>query len=208
VVIKSVKNAIVSPLIILIKSVPKIEYGYYSIAFSVSLFLVSIQNAIVTTPLTVLLATKKSKDRQDYSGALCLGQFVAVLPLVCIGLAIIMLLYSLGMDVTKASVAGALCLAATGILFREFLRSYFFAEELPFEVFKLDLSYALAYLGLIGIVYLISGISVTAVFVMMGISAFFVSIIFNRGLGRKYNLKSIQESYGENWENGPCWECL
>jgi O-antigen/teichoic acid export membrane protein len=227
--LKSAKNVIVSPLIvkpgiaffdqamlsavnfvvtiILIKSVSKVEYGYYSIAFSVSLFLVSIQNAIVTTPLTVLLTTKKGKYKQDYCSALCLGQFVIVLPLICTGLVIIMLLYSLGMDATKASVSGALCLAAAGILFREFLRSYFFAEESPFKVFKLDLYYTLAYLGLIGIAYLIFDVNGAAVFIIMGVSAFLISIIFNRGLRYSYNWKSIKESYSENWEFGK-WALL
>src|SRR5438093_4000598 len=47
--------------LILIKNVPKAEYGYYSIVLAISLFLVSMQNAIVTTPLAVSLAGKKGE---------------------------------------------------------------------------------------------------------------------------------------------------
>ena len=63
--IASVDQAMISALnllisIILIKTASKVEYGYYSIAFSISLFLISIQNAIVNAPLAVLLVSKKN----------------------------------------------------------------------------------------------------------------------------------------------------
>src|SRR2546430_12921223 len=58
---------------LLIRTVPQEEYGYYSIAFAASLFLISIQNAVVTTPLAVLLAAKKDEERHRYPAALYWG---------------------------------------------------------------------------------------------------------------------------------------
>jgi O-antigen/teichoic acid export membrane protein len=60
---------------------------------------------------------------------------------------------------------------------------------------------------LIGIAYLIFDINGAAFFIIMGVSAFLISIIFNRGLGYSYNWKSIKESYSENWKFGK-WALL
>src|SRR5207249_267964 len=87
--------------IILIKSVPKSEYGYYSIATAILLFLVSIQNAVVTTPLLVLLITKKGDDKQRYVTALYFGQLMVLLPAVGVGVALTGTLYFLGVDAVQ-----------------------------------------------------------------------------------------------------------
>src|SRR5438093_8610912 len=72
----------------LIKSVPIEEYGYYAIVFAISLFLVSIQSAVVTTPLAVSLAAKKDEHEEQYVAALYWGQFAVVIPTVCLGLSV------------------------------------------------------------------------------------------------------------------------
>src|SRR5713226_313045 len=66
--------------IILMKTVAKEEYGYYSIDSAISLFLVSLQNAVVTTPLAVLLAGKHGDQKDDYAAALYSGQIIAATP--------------------------------------------------------------------------------------------------------------------------------
>src|SRR5881628_2967328 len=66
--------------VVLMKTVTTEEYGYYSIAFAASLFLVSLQNAVVTTPLAVLLAGKCDSEKDDYAGALYWGQVISIVP--------------------------------------------------------------------------------------------------------------------------------
>src|SRR5438876_4686365 len=82
--------------IILMKTVAKEEYGYYSIAFAVSLFLVSLQNAVVTTPLAVLLAGKRGAEKDDYVAALYWGQIIAAIPAAAIGIAASIIVYWFG----------------------------------------------------------------------------------------------------------------
>src|SRR5207247_8618782 len=65
---------------ILIKTVPKEEYGHYSIVFAVSLFLISIQNAIVTTPLAVLLAANDTHRKKLYAAALYRVECADIMP--------------------------------------------------------------------------------------------------------------------------------
>jgi len=205
--IASLDQAIISALsfiisIILIKTVSKLEYGYYSIAFSISLFLISVQNAVINTPLAVLLITKKGSDKKKYAASLCYGQFIVILPAVLIGTVTVFLLCYWGLDSKEISVAVAFCMAVIGILFREFLRAYFFAEENPLNVLKLDIVYVFCLLGFIAIAYIAFGISVAAIFALMGLSGLLASLLFSRKQGWRSDLKTIRESFSENWKFG------
>lgn len=188
--------------IILIKSIPKSEYGYYSIAVAISLFLVSVQNAVVNTPLATLLVTKKGIDKRQYVASLCYGQFLVILPSVCLVLATIGVMQYWGFDTTKIVIAAALTSAVAGLLFREFLRSYQFAEEMPGNVLKMDVLYVAIFLGLLGTTYLIWKISVALVFIEMGVSALLVALVFSRNRGWEFRREGIRKGYGENWEYG------
>ncbi len=193
--------------IILIKTVAKVDYGYYSIAFSILLFLISVQNAIVNTPLAVLLVTKKAGEKKAYAASLCYGQFLALLPAVCLGLAAIILLRSWGLDSTQASVAAALCIGGVGLLFREFLRAYYFAEEVPLQVLKMDALYAALFLCFIALSYLLLTISVAVILILMGMSGLLSALVFSRNRDWQYRQESIRGGYRENWKLGK-WALL
>jgi O-antigen/teichoic acid export membrane protein len=186
---------------LLIKTVPTEQYGYYSIAFAVSLFLMSVQNAVVTTPLAVLLAAKDSGERHRYPAALFWGQLIGIIPTVLAGLTVTAMLYFFGMDVVQVSTICALCLAATGILVREFCRAYYFATESPFIVLALDSCYVATYLALMGLAFWFFRISVPWVFILMGLSGFLTSAVFTKGKWR-LTLADIRASYIENWKFG------
>src|SRR5438876_369614 len=102
--------------IVLMKTVAKEEYGYYSIAFAVSLFLVSLQNAVVTTPLAVLLAGKRGAEKDDYVAALYWGQIIAAIPAAAIGIAASIIVYWFGIKNVAVLTIGSVCFAAVGIL--------------------------------------------------------------------------------------------
>jgi O-antigen/teichoic acid export membrane protein len=186
---------------LLIRTVPQGQYGYYSIALAVSLFLISIQDAVVTTPLVVLLAAKKNEERQRYPAALYSGQFLVLVPAVIIGLLITSTLHRFGMSPLVVWIIGALCLGATGILAREFLRAYYFALESPVVVFVLDLCYVLIYVGLIGGSFVLSRTSVPSIFLFMGIAGLIASVLFNRQKWT-FRLAEIRAHYAENWKFG------
>jgi len=211
-IVASVDQAALSGLsflisIVLIKTVPKVDYGYYSIGFSVALFLICIQNAIVNTPLAVLLVSKNSSEKKTYAASLGLGQFIVILPAVCLGLILAAMLKFGGLDPTQAAVAAAICFAAIGILFREFLRAYYFAEEMPQQVLKIDLFYVLIFLCGVGIIYFFFKISVSFIFVLMGISGILAGLIFCCARNWRPHKLSIKKSYRENWKYGK-WALL
>ena len=128
--IASIDQAILSGLnfliaIVLIKTVSKPEYGYYSIFFSIILFIGSIQNAIINAPLAVLLITKKVDEKRKYVGSLFFGQNLLLFPLAFIGIigGIITLYFNL-LESSVSAIIVAISLASIGILCREFLRAF------------------------------------------------------------------------------------
>lgn len=65
--------------ILLIKTVIKSEYGYYSIALSVIMYLMSFQNSVVNTPITVSIAGKTKEAKDKYISAIFSGQIIALI---------------------------------------------------------------------------------------------------------------------------------
>jgi O-antigen/teichoic acid export membrane protein len=191
---------------ILIKTVPKEGFGYYSIVLAISLFLISLQNALVTTPLAVLLAAKDSQRKNGYVAALYWGQLLAIIPATLLGLIATGLLYEYGLDATEVWTIGALCIGAIGILLREFSRSYYYAQESPVKVLKLDTLYTVAYFGFILIAFFASKISVPLIFVFMGASGLIASLFYNYR-GWSFDWSAIRDSYRENWTYGK-WALL
>jgi len=201
----SVLNFIIS--IILIKSVSKVEFGYYSIALSIVFFLFSVQNAIINTPLAVLLVEKTGNIRQKYIASLCYGQFIIILPAAFLGITAAGLMYLGGFDPIKSFLVAAVSLATIGFAFREFIRAYYFAEETPLRVLKLDMFYVLLFLSLIIFSHFFNKFNISAVFIMNGVSGFIVALFFVRHRGWLFDKQSIKESYSENWKFGK-WALL
>lgn len=211
-VVASVDQATLSGLsflisIILIKNVSKVEYGYYSIAFTITLFLICVQNAIVNSPLAVLLVSKKGSESKNYPASLFYGQFIVFVPIVCLILTAAALFTYFGFHSPHTSLAAALSFASVGILLREFLRAYFFAEEMPQQVLKMDVLYVLLFLTGLYTLHLLLSIRVSSVFILMGISGILAGIIFCRGRNWHYREVSIKKSYRENWKYGK-WALL
>ena len=193
--------------ILLIRTVSKEEYGYYSIALPVSLLLVALQNGIVNAPLTVLLASKKGDERREYVSSLFFGQFLLVLPVVGVGLIAFAVFRFPGLDATVNAIAAALCASAGSLLYREFLRSYLFAEEDSLAVLRMDALYVVLSVCGLSILYLLSGIRIDTVFLLLGASALLAALPFGRGRGWTYPPRSVSKSYRENWKFGK-WALL
>ena len=193
--------------IILLKTVSKAEYGYYSVALPVTLLLVALQYAVVNTPLNVLLASKKGAERREYISSLCFGQFLVILPAAGLGLAAFTIFRIPGLDSTVNAIAASLCAAAVGLLYREFLRSYLFAEEDSLAVLRMDVLYVVISVCGIAVLHLLSGIRTDTVFLVLGASALLAALPFGRGRGWSFPPPSVSKSYRENWKFGK-WSLL
>ncbi len=189
--------------IVLIKTVSKTEFGLYSIFFPITLFMLSIQAAVITTPLAVLLITKRGDEKRKYAGALFFGQYLLILPLAFIGIigGVITCYFNL-LESSASAIIVAISLASIGILCREFLRAYFFANETPNTVLIIDGLYFVLITTLGFLAYTFIQLDVAVVFFLMGLCSFLTGIFFiNRN---KWNISrsDIKSSYSENWKYG------
>lgn len=185
--------------ILLIKNVSKNEFGYYSVAFSIIMYLMSFQNAVVNTPITVSLASKQNDAKNIYLSAVFNGQFYLLIIICSVGAVISFISKLVGFNSNYSLLSMSIFIGSFGILNREFLRSYFFAEEQPGKVLKLDIYYGLIYIGLIVLSFFFYKISVPLVLVFMGLAASFDSLILNKSFKYKFSLNEIKKAYKENW---------
>lgn len=185
--------------ILLIKNVSKNEFGYYSVAFSIIMYLMSFQNAVVNTPITVSLASKQNDAKNIYLSAVFNGQFYLLIIICSVGAVISFISKLVGFNSNYSLLSMSIFIGSFGILNREFLRSYFFAEEKPGKVLKLDIYYGLIYIGLIVLSFFFYKISVPLVLVFMGLAASFDSLILNKSFKYKFSLNEIKKAYKENW---------
>lgn len=186
--------------VLLIKTVSKSEYGYYAIALPISLFLGSIQSALVNAPMSVLLAAKKGEARQRYLSSLARGQLLVLLPASLAAVVLLLLAGQRVLDPASRSIAVALAAAVTALLWREFLRSYQFARETPGDVLRMDALYA-AFLAvtLCGLAFAFR-ITVASIWVVMGVASLAATMPFGQGLARRHAVDWA--AFGENWHFG------
>ena len=206
--IASIDQALLSGLnflisIVLIKTVSKTEYGYYSIFFPITLYMVSIQNAVINVPLAILLITKKGGERRSYPSALFFGQYLLVIPFAVVGIIGGITTYYLNLlEPGISAVIIAISLASIGILCREFFRAYFFANELPKTVLLIDILHIVLLASLTSLMYLFLQLNVAVIFFLMGVSSFLAGIFFIDRKNWKFSRGEIKLSYSENWNYG------
>ncbi|MBT8390652.1 MAG: lipopolysaccharide biosynthesis protein [Ignavibacteriaceae bacterium] len=211
--IASIDQALLSGIsflisVVLIKTVSKPEYGYYSIFLSIILFTVSIQNAVINTPLAVLLITKRRDEKRKYAGALFFGQYLLLFPLTFIGIIGGILTYYFNLlEPSVSAIIVSISLASIGILCREFLRAYFFANETPNTVLTIDVLY-FALITILGfLAYIFFQLDVAVIFLLMGLSSFLIGIFFIKRNKWNFSRSDIKSSYSENWQYGK-WSLL
>lgn len=126
--------------IVLVKFVAKADYGLYVLAYTIILFIVGLQNALITTQMTVL-APSKPKDEQDgFCNSLCIGQYFLYVPAAIVAVIVILALYHMGtLSNEQCYFAGTILIVTLGVLFREFYRSFFFLKSQPSNVLIIDL---------------------------------------------------------------------
>ncbi len=161
--------------LLLLRNAPAQEYGLYVLLFSIILLAISVQNALITTPLTVLAPAMEPVEQSRFVRALAKGQYLIWLPLLIFVPAGVALWQPAE---TPLMFGHEMVLAATlfFVLAREFLRRSFFVISRPGQVLRTDvLDAALLFALLIGLLPG-NGLTAQAVIAVMGLSAMVASI--------------------------------
>ena len=193
--------------ILLIKYLTKADYGYYSIAYSIALYLVSIQNALINTPLNVLYAGIRKEEQKNYVSSLLWSFLLVLIPVTLLIIIVSPILNKIGIEKQIINMCIALSISAIGILIREYARSYLYTIHRETSVLLLDIIFIVSYILCIFLIIWLGSLSILFVFISMGFASLFASLIYLGPIVKKFNLKSITSSFIQNWEFGK-WALL
>jgi len=187
----------------LIKTMTKVDYGYYSLIIPITLLILSIQNAIINSPLMVLYVERNKVTQASYVSSLIIAQifFSLIIFLFTIVIAVTLLLMQI---ITSAELFMfiSVAIAVAGLLSWEFLRGIYFTKELPQAVIKIDIVYFFILCILTLFIYSVFFVNVAIIFILIGISSLSVSFMQNKSLVEHIDLASIKMYLRENWVLG------
>ncbi len=188
--------------LLLLKLVPKIDFGYFNIVLTVTTYITWIQNAVVTTPLNVLLASKNAAEEKIFSSALFKGQIVTITFFSIITVTVSLLVYFVFYNSFVLLVIAAASFSLIGILSRSYFRQLSYAQEKPQRALKQDLLFTIFYFVFIGLTLLISRFNIVTVIIGMGVCNILVFTIYNIKESTKVHFSDLKSAYTETWKFG------
>jgi len=170
--------------LILIRSTSDLQYGYYVLASSAIVLLVSMQNAFFSPPLSIRMNRLDPRGRGELVGGLYRAQR-SILPALG-GVAVVIALglwYAQVLDVHTGPLVLATVFAALAILHREYFRMVLLAHRRPYDVLRTDVCYVVLMVAGVMLVTLTPAPAVAAVFTL-GLAAVASGILLSRTLHR------------------------
>lgn len=188
------------------KFATKSEYGIYVILFSIMGIIGNYQNALINSPLTVLLPKKESREKVQFISGLAFGQWLIFLPVSVVALIIASIYAYIYYDITILKYVFVLSVATLAYLFREFIRTVNYSKMQIHLLFKMDAFFvvliALGVLTLIVFQHVTSSLSIS----ILG-SGYFTAAVLGLLYSKdsyKINWKSIRDAFSETWSYS-CW---
>lgn len=180
--------------LILIRSTTDVQYGYYILASSAILLLVSLQNAFFNPPLAIRLTRLDRLGRGELVGGLYREQR-RILPAVG-GISVVVALglwYVEVLDAHTGPLVLATIAAALAILHREYFRMVLFAHRRPHDVLRTDLFYVVLMVAGVFVATLTPAPAATAVFAL-GLAAVASGVLLSQALHRHepWNIQGTQ----------------
>lgn len=170
--------------LILIRGTTDIQYGYYILASSAILLLVSLQNAFFNPPLAIRLTRLDRPGRGELVGGLyreqrrMLPALGAITVVTALGL-----WYARVLDAHTGPLVLATVAATLAILHREYFRMVLYAHRRPYDVLRTDMFYVMLMVAGVFVATLTPAPAVTAVFAL-SLAAVASGILLSRTLHR------------------------
>jgi O-antigen/teichoic acid export membrane protein len=170
--------------LILIRSTSDLQYGYYVLASSAIVLLVSMQNAFFSPPLAIRMSRLDRRGRGELVGGLYRAQRRILPALGGVAAAIALgLWYARVLDVQTGPLVLATTFAALAILNREYFRMVLLTHRRSYDVLRTDIFYVVLMVVGVFLVTHTPAPAVTAVFVL-GLAAVASGILLSRALHR------------------------
>ena len=184
----------------LARNLPKNQYGLYSIGFETIFVFLSIQNALVNSPLAVLLPEKRGPQRGIFLSGLGAGQWLIFAPLTAL-FAAGLLLYGGLFGMQRVLWLLPLVLAVPAAWWREFQRVVQYNRFELGRVLLLDVLFSAGALGGIGLLLAIGRLSVASALAGLGAAYLLSAAVSYRIDGERcrFHLPWIRETFRETW---------
>ncbi len=170
--------------LILIRSTSSIQYGYYILASSAILLLVSLQKAFFSPPLAIRIHQLDLQGRGELIGGLYREQR-RILPAFAVMavIAALALWYLQILDADTGPLMLVSVAATLAILHREYFRMVLFAHRRPNDVLRTDIFYVVLLVAGVFVAILTPAPAVTTVFTL-GAAAVASGLLLSRSLHR------------------------
>lgn len=155
--------------VLLARSLSKEEYGIYVLALSLIISIMGIQRAIITVPYTVYSQKHRGGEFNTYTGSIFIHQiFLLIMFIACSLLFSKYFFLREGSTDNPAFILITFALAATGVLFRDFVRSYLLAQLSVRQSVIMGVSINIIQLLILAIFYLKDGLTIHKAFLIIG----------------------------------------
>ncbi|WP_232630419.1 lipopolysaccharide biosynthesis protein [Methylobacterium sp. Leaf118] len=125
--------------LLVLRASTKEEYGLYSLCYMTLILLNGFSNAVFAAQLTVSYHERPRYDRDGFAASLLRGQLMFSACLALAGLAVALLLPERVLPPDLRALLVVSALACPAVMAHDFLRSYFFLVDRPFDAVTLDL---------------------------------------------------------------------
>ncbi|NLD98498.1 MAG: hypothetical protein GX640_01370, partial [Fibrobacter sp.] len=177
----------------------KAEYGLYVLLFSIIGIFGNYQNAIVNTPLTILM--RKQENEKTFIGSFALGQWIVLVPLI-----IIMIITAAVMSVFKdefhlLKIASVLSLGIITYAWREFIRTLSYCLLKVKLVLKMDVIFTVVVFVFLAVLFFSGLISSYTAIIMLG-AGYLISALMGYieiGNHQKPDKESLKNAAIQSW---------
>ena len=165
--------------VLLARSLMKEEYGVYVLALSLIISIMGIQRAVITVPYTVYSQRHREEEFNSYIGSVFIHQiFLLIIAIV------FSLIFSKYFFLREGSAHNTVfilitfALAATGVLFRDFVRSYLLAQLAVRQSVIMGVSVNIIQLLILDTLYVKHRLTIHNAFLIIGGCSVFLSLYF------------------------------
>lgn len=155
--------------VLLARSLMKEEYGIYILALSLIISIMGVQRAVITVPYTVYSQKQREEDFNTYSGSVFIHQIILLIVTIFFSL-----FFSQYFFLKEASsynsfiILAAFSITATGVLLRDFVRSYLLARLAVRQSVIMGVSVNIIQLVLLAMLYMEGRLTIHNAFLIIG----------------------------------------
>lgn len=185
--------------LVLLRSITKYDYGVFAFAFVLALFASAINNALISTPLTVYTPVVKNEDERSQQEAM-FSTLNLLLFILLVGMGII---YAFVSDVAKP-ITLSVTFFVSVYAARQYSRSFGYARFKPLATATGDIAYVVAGILFVTAIMLLKTDDTIVSQVLLALAgANLVAMFIERwrihGLGRRWLTVANIKSYGHVW---------